>query len=475
MCTIPIESKYVNAVVFLIVDLLCFMIIIGSSLQKVQARYTRRRLQRGYRVHLRESRFAHFLPGILKDGLRRTRLLILSYLLLVLVVFLLTLTINGETEVMQKTISRQYITALAAAPFDYNSARLHPSVFSHCVETSTTTSSVTYYPTAFNTIENQTIFDRMAFRNKQGEPVPIDSESKQCQSFQNVPSLLTIPRCGKDMHECSNVEESDMFLLQILSKKNDIEDPWQSVKRLTTRGSGEDSLVLFHANVKPIRPVLATTPYNRLICLQRPLRGSRFSGAAVWFTCVLGTWSQFADRFTFRVGVASVSFLRWEDSLRQKFIPDVTAFQIMTTEAVLPWSYTTGGEDAIVNALVPVSEDTVSARSFLDGLVARALIAQEVSATPYKGQLFEPIEQAVTKIQAVGAWGYAVFLFATVATLAFRGWFLVTRPGGQLDITSYSGMLQLLSYVSGNEDWGDHQRGVSFSLQDGNVAPTVFT
>lgn len=472
MCTIPIDSKYVNALVFLVIDLLCFMII-GSSIQTVQARYTRRRVRRHESVSLRESRIAPFLPGILIDGLRRTRVLILFYFLLVGTVFGLTLTINGETELTQKAISRQYMTALEAAPFDYNSARLHHTVFSSCVQTSPTTASVTYFPTAFNTIANQTIFDRRALRNRQGEPVPIHSESIRCQSFQNVPPLLAIPRCGKDEHECSNVEESDVFLLHTLSNTSDANYP-EKYRTSHHGGSDHDSLVLFQTNVVPILPPLATTKYDRLICLQRPLRGSRFSGVAIWFTCVLGTWNESAEQFTFRVGVASVSFLRWKDLLGRKTVPNVMSFQIMTTEVVLPWSYASGGEDALVDALIPISEDTVSARSFLDGLVARGIIAQNVNATRYDGQLLEDVEQTVTKIHPAGAWGYTVLLFATIATLAVHGWLRITGQYGELDITSFSGMLCLISYVLGDENWDDDRQGVSFRLEGGNVGPTGF-
>lgn len=184
MITVPIDSRYVNAIIYIVFDVaLC--LFFGSLFRRIQSSVSAKRLMQGKLVSLKESPLQFFTGGILYDDTFLSVLLISLHFLLLVALFSANLGINGRTIQSKQRIYRRYRNHLALQDGLVRDFRRSPPLFSSCVASKN--GSVLYYPSAFNMMENNSIANDVSFEDNNGNIIQVNATSLVCQNFGEYP------------------------------------------------------------------------------------------------------------------------------------------------------------------------------------------------------------------------------------------------------------------------------------------------
>lgn len=444
--TIPTDSRFVNAVVFLLFDVLVFNLL-AILLTTLHASTIKRRLIRGHRVKLCQTSLSPFLGGLLSDATPLTYAFILLHLTFIALFFLLTLGINGRSDTVAIPAQRQYLTRIAAnSDFDFNRNRLRPTMFSACLTTSN--SSIRYYPTAFNTKGTVPLEDFFDFRDKDGNRVSIDVRGMLCQNTGEIPPMLTVRRCGESMDECGNLEIGPDVQAELLPVANSSRRTERSfivwVGQPSPAGPGVLAVMYRSMKLNPLNS--SSVQYNRLICKERPTQGEENPRIFFYFNCVMGRWDEEEFLFTFRFAQ-----MRFERTLEKHYSvlgdfrtegTEVTVTMV-SAEMVVEWDAKKDGETLFADALSAIGQDAVTGRGYLNAAVSRLVVADLIRDGV---QVVGYEERLVTDVEVVALVGYGIIGMTTVV-----GWMALwvygkrlKRYGEVIDVTSFKGMARLL-------------------------------
>ncbi|PXF42595.1 hypothetical protein BWQ96_07690 [Gracilariopsis chorda] len=440
MISLELDSRFVNAAIYIVVDVTCSVILI-SELQAIQSISTKLRLRQGKSINLQHTNMSVLAGGALKDDTPLFSILVMLNLLLLGVFFFLTLGVSGTTKDVVRPASRRYVTRLAVTgDEDPVRTRLNPTFFSGCVQSDgdgmENATSFRYYPTAFDVIGDARIKDLYTFTDESSAVVSVDVHNMLCQKHGNMKPLLLVKRCGKTKGQCSNMYVTEFIGLSVQNESS----------RFETIGSGYGLLVGYLTVTINVESRWASG-YNRMICIERPRQGSVESPLLSFFNCVLGVWNKNMTEFRFRIGKASTlykSLLQGE--IQNPEISNSLTFRASSTEVVLGWNFEPNQEWVFRQAIIALGKDLIDARSFLDILVSRTLVAEDADGL----QFLQEERIQITEITTVSFVGYVTVIVLSVILLflktCFRNSFaaLLGVENICVDITTYNGLLELL-------------------------------
>ncbi|CAN8074641.1 unnamed protein product [Agarophyton chilense] len=436
MITVPIDSKYVNAVVYIVIDVFVFAVL-AQALISFQSWITRRRLLKGERVTLREFRFSHLAGGVVEDGNRFSTLLFAAHLSLLGILFSLALGINGRTDEAKRPATREFISTLdpRSAPV-LSTDPVFPQIMSSCANFEK--ERLTYFQMAFNALEP---FSGSSSARHLRREVPhaeigtiVNSESVLCQQYDGAIPLLNVSRCGIDRISCCNLSLSRTKNIHLQAGKGGSKE-WQ--KNLVHLN---ESSTIVRRNVRP-ESYDTPTKYDRFICLD--FGNSLTSSEKGQMNCMIGSWNDEGTSFTFRLGTATFPAPQRELIFRIDEETSVS-FKAFTVETEIEWN--ANGEIALSNGLYSIGGHMIPVRFFLDTLVSRSSMPMEVG----NQIIYEKYDMNVTDVSIATMIGYVILI---VLALLFLLAALVNRVKNSVDdkechripdITTYSGLLVLL-------------------------------
>lgn len=453
--TIPTDSRFINALVFLLFDVLVLNLLV-IFLNVSHSSSIKRRMIRGHRVRLSQNRLSPFLGGILDDATPLTYIFIALHFTIIILLFLLTVGINGRSDTVTVSASRQYLTRIAAnGNADFGRSRLRPSMFATCLTESN--SSIRYYPTAFDIKGSAPLEDLFDFRDSEGNRVDIDVDGMLCQSTGNLPPMLAVRRCGDSMDSCGNLEIGPDYRVELRpaidSSRRTEATSVTPVGQQTSAATVEQQtsampelLSVMYRRVRFISPEMGSVQYNRLICREWPTQGEERPLVDIYFNCVVGQWDE--DEFFFTFRFAQMRFERTAEK-RQSVMLDWSSEGIdvrvttMSAEMVVEWDAKENGEVFFADTLAAVGPDAVTGRAYLDAAVRRLVVADTISD---RVEVARSEERLVTDIHIVALVGYGIMGLMTVVL-----WLILKvygkrlkRHGDLVDVTSFRGVAGLL-------------------------------
>ncbi|KAI0567007.1 hypothetical protein FGB62_5g123 [Gracilaria domingensis] len=453
MIVLRIDSRFVNAAIYVVIDVICFSII-SLQLRKLQTSVTKYRLRRGQHVELQESHFSFLAGGALADGSLLFPFLAILHFLLMALLFFFTLGVSGTSTIALVPASRTYITRLATnRTEDIVRSRLNPKFFAGCVRSAE--SSLKYYPTAFNVNGNLTITDLYTFTDNNSNVASVDIRDMLCQKFENLPPLMNVVQCGETNVQCSNLNVSNFITVHV-RKEHDF--------KFETVGGGY-SLLGAYMNVKSEAKHIWETEYDRFICFEQPRRGSAETPLGAFFNCVLGRWDEEETIFKFRIGKGLLPYSPTVlEDLQNTTVNSTFAFRGTSAEVVLSWDRSKNGEWIFIQASTHIGKDMIDARTFLNNMVSRTIVAEKADGS----SLLREESVPATEIEIFSFVGYIVVLAVSTTILIVR--IAHVSPINRLlgvaniwvDVTSYNGLLAIFQH----EGYGTSvpQRNVKFGI-----------
>ncbi|KAI0566338.1 hypothetical protein FGB62_9g31 [Gracilaria domingensis] len=443
MITIPIDSRFVNAVVYIVIDVIVYAVLV-LALVSLQGWLTKQSVLRGERVSLREFRFSPLAGGVIADGNRFSALLVAVHFVLLGILFALALGINGRTAKAKRPTSRQYISILhpRTAPVVTDN-RVYPQIMAGCTEFEN--ERLTYYPVAFNQEETPSIpVSARHLRRSLNDNIgtAINSGSVVCQKFKGAKAMLTVSRCGTDENSCCNLSLSPRVRLD-LEEGQDGPNVWQR-----NHVHRNESSIIMMRNVKPVSYDMSRVTYDRLICLHFAQQSDTNSTATTIdstgrMNCMLGTWGADATKFIFRLGNATFPDSRQEEIFDNEQVTSVQ-FTAFSVETEIGWDAL--AEITLTNGLHSIGGNMVPARLFLDTLVSRSSVPTRITDEA----IFEQYDINVTDVSTPAVIGYAIlcvlaaFIALSKAVLRLKSSACENEHQWVPDITTYDGLLMLL-------------------------------
>lgn len=446
--TIPLDSSFVNAFVYVIFDL-GIAAAFGTLLCELHAILTSCRLRRGIRVTLRESPFRAITGGILRDGSCVWQILSLVQIFMFIALFAATLGINGRTSDVAIPIQRQYITYLPKDDPSIQNIRQSPPIFSSCVVS--ISSQLPYYPTAFDVAGNLSITNEMSFENQFGEAVHVDSNSSVCQDFEGIRPVLTVRKCGQSVHDCSNFNVSTGVQIDMIGN-----DGSENVLR-----SGHMKNYALWKKLEVPAGMLSSIEYSYLIC-SIP-RARKVTGKhQIDYLCTAGHFDFEEQIYTFRIGRLNFSSEQRE-IVHDRQVDSVATFTPHSVEVELKYNVHQSRGMFFALMLRQNSEkQKVAAKEFLDSIVNRLTAAREVQGDILRRR----IPRQVTDVQLYSLVIYVILIVVTVV-LGFLNRNLRRRHGPNaemgrinVDVTTYEGLMKQLHSAISHSDLKNSGFGV---------------
>lgn len=450
MYTIPIESSYVNAAVYIFFDVL-LVIILSATFSRIQSANVLQRVSSGQRVKINESPLRHIAGQIRTDGTKLWVFLSVIQVLVLLLLFAATLGINGRTDYMEVLTSRQYVTTLPLDDKSFQDGRSSPPLFSSCVVSEG--KGFNYFPAAFNTLGSNNISDFQNFQDEYDNPVKIDVLSIICQNTSGFTPILKVVQCGRGIEDCSNFNESSVHELKLIGNS--------FVNHSLVWGGRTGSWALWsHLDVPA--GIFSETGYNYLMCstegIERPSSGNSS------YLCTAGAYDIDRKRYTFRIGKIEFPVEVYDAVHDRKDANATVSFNAFSTQAEIEYDILKGGV-VIVSTLARLNYKAkpVSTRMLLDFIVNRFTACKSSGNT----KLYELRMVAVTDVSIYSASLYAILLGGTIcawiAGAVYNQKHGAKQKGGHIctDLTTYEGLARLLRY----EQRGFHDgRGLELGL-----------
>lgn len=455
MITIHVDSRFINAGIYIIMDVAVFAIL-HCGLTSAQTWHIKRRLLQGRKVSVQELSPLTLPGGIVSDGTSLSFVFVAANVLLMAVLFSLTLGVNGRSDNAYRPIEREYISGLAPSDVPLVAEeRIYPQILASCSVFQGY--MLIYFAVAFNIEQN-----RMALTNQSEErPVgvnvglAVNSTSVLCQDYKSAKPLLRVLKCGTDLNACCNLfitEPQDL----ILERGGGGEQNWLRNGNVSWFGT----TALFRNNVYSVSSQVSSLRYNRLICLSTQSESS--PNGEVGMNCMLGVWSENKKAFTFRLGNINlrnrtVSFML-NTTLHRK-----VKFNPYSVEIEIEWD--AYKEEVLSNGLHSIGGNMVPARLFLDTFVSRS--SQPISAAGTV--VYQKYEVLVTDISMTCLVGYGILTALGVAVGCGTLWMKCRKSDTDAipEVNTYQGLLRTLSKFSENQtDPRDIPR-LAFRFADG--------
>lgn len=370
MITIPLVSGFVNAAVYILFDV-ALVVILAANLVSIQGSTVLRRLSRGCIVRLRESPLGYLSGPIRADGTKLWVLLSTIQVLVLLVLLFATLGINGRTKLVPERIHRRYITHIPLATHNASLDARSPSLFSKCI-ISTGDGGLMYYPTAFNTVNNETILDDLRFLGEDGNKVSVDASSLVCQNVTGFTPVLNVVRCCDNILECSNFAILDDVDVNVTSNSMNSSNSVNS----------SNSIVTFNLSISANSSI--GNDYNKAICAIQNTQGQfeTYHNDSMCLCALAGVKKE--NRLKIRIGLLELSEEDLEELAKTGNNGDVsTKFKVYSMEAEIEYNFQKYGLHVFGRALYSLNKDSgpVSARDFLDRFVDMFSASKEVGNT----------------------------------------------------------------------------------------------
>lgn len=407
---IPIESRYVNAIVFVVIDIICLWAI-HRGLMGIQGFFHSRDIRKGRRVHLKRSSIPIISGELLVQQRKGPNVLVLIHLTALVAAFAVSLGINGTSKNTREVVMRNYLSALEFTPFDEKLSRLRPRVVLRCKdhkdEKNHAITEVHYHRAAFNVTSNARLEDRVQFLDADRKQHHINSTTMECQKDQ----VLTLSKCEPIRVGCSSARDESVNKL-LVTPNNDVN---QNLKI----GSHQDKLLLRLRTVNQVQQGSDVKRGDSLVCLERPLRGTDLKHENTeLFNCVLMRW---IDEAKARVAFGTAEISR-EDVVNDRI--DSKPFNLRITTAMGTVDRLgENGELLFAEGLREISAGSYSLEDIVDSVVARSTVAKIATDKNTR-----EVKKNVTEIQI-----FAVVLLA----LLFVGGIVL---GGMREILMFTSM-----------------------------------
>lgn len=150
--TLQVPSRITNAVIFFVVDIFGLWAI-HRGLKGLQSYYFYRLARTGRSVHLARSRVPIFSGELLQGGTRTGVIFVLANAAAIVLAFLATLEVNGETVLVLNPVPLTNVATVVGGSVDYDESSNFYSTLSSCATRNTT--HFGYWPVTFSIDKNK--------------------------------------------------------------------------------------------------------------------------------------------------------------------------------------------------------------------------------------------------------------------------------------------------------------------------------
>lgn len=375
---IPFMSGYFNGLLFLVVDILCLWAI-HRGLLALQGLWVCTRIRNGKPVRLQRSHIPVVSGELLMHQRPGPNILVLANLLFIILAFVASLGVNGESSKEQFRVELTYVSHISADPKrDYGPKikRLRPRIFLKCKKSRDDDASVDYWPGAFNTTQDAQLSDLFGFRDRNGVQHHVNPSTLVCQSRPMMP-MLSIENCTPPKSGCSAPIDPLVNKISFFGQNGTAEG--MPMKRWWNEpiGNGNKQLTLLHRTVKRSSGSIAKRG-DRLLCLELPLVGSDNAEGDELLNCFLLRWN--AKDTEARVSFGRILIPRVKFPLIDSLTIDLN---ITTAEGTIKWDYHLYKEKLFSEGLRQIGDESVSLSDVIDNVVSRSVIAHIPDAKPH--------------------------------------------------------------------------------------------